>query len=189
MRRVRATYPLRLEGLPETVAEVSAAATPQTNAPSTPSNTPSGPLTASDRGVTADTIKLGVIMPDLGGLSALGVEFGADDQEGKAQSAIDTINAAGGIFGRKIKPVFRYIDVIDQNKMRQGCLELANDAEVFAAINIGGFYGSAIRCLTAETKTPFIAMPGGQCLGLQGFQRLFHHPRRQRDQPPGQHRL
>lgn len=117
-----------------------------------------GPLTASDRGVTASSIKLGVFVPDIGGLSAFGVSSGFSDARGKFQAFADQINAAGGINGRKVQLVFRTTDVLSQDDMRKQCLGFANDDKVFAAFNVGAVYGSAFACVTKDTKTPLISV-------------------------------
>lgn len=118
---------------------------------------PSDPLTASDRGVTPTTVKLGVLIPDLSVLGPTGFTVKADDIRGKYQSAIDTVNESGGLNGRKILPVYRTVSVLDQNEMRQACLAFANDDKVFSVVAVGGFYGPAVACVTVETKTPLVA--------------------------------
>jgi hypothetical protein len=115
------------------------------------------PLTASDRGVTATTVKVGVIIPDVGSLGDFGFGFATTpDPEGKVRAVFDRINETGGLNGRKAVPVMRRVDVVDQNAMRRACLAFANDDKVFAVLSIGGFYGPAVRCVAIDTKTPIV---------------------------------
>ena len=58
-------------------------------------------LTATDDGVTATTIKIGAVFPDL---SVIGRDSG--DVEAKFQIAVDAVNDAGGINGRDLELVF-----------------------------------------------------------------------------------
>lgn len=67
----------------------------------------SGPLSASDQGVTASSIKLGVVILDIEALKPLGFaqpRFSPDEQREMAQVYIDGINRSGGILGREIVP-------------------------------------------------------------------------------------
>jgi hypothetical protein len=132
----------------------SAPGAPSGGGPAAPG--PAKPLTASDRGVTATSVKIGMIIPDLGSLGDFGFGVNAPDVQGKYQAVVDQVNETGGLNGRKIVPVFRKVDVVDQNKMRQACLAFANDDKVFSVVAIGGFYGPAVRCLTIDTRTPFV---------------------------------
>ena len=124
---------------------------------SQPSGAKGVPLRATDRGVTATTVKVGVIIPDVGSLGSFGFGFATvPDPEGKAQAVFDRINETGGLNGRKAVPVLRRVDVVDQNAMRRACLAFANDDKVFAVLSLGGFYGPAVRCVAIDTKTPIV---------------------------------
>lgn len=118
--------------------------------------------TATDRGVTADAIKVGFTIIDTGGLSQVGVGIGvtAEQQEAAWRAYTKDINTRGGINGRQVVPVFARFDPLDQNNQRQACLRLTQDQKVFAVV--GGFNAPvAISCVTRENQTPlFSGFPG-----------------------------
>ena len=68
-------------------------------------------LTASFRGVTADSIKIGIMIVDYSKI-AFAVDFNRGDQQEIVQIFIDDINANGGILGRKIVPVYKIYNPI-----------------------------------------------------------------------------
>src|SRR5207245_5608207 len=75
-------------------------------------------LTNSDRGVTTTTITIAFLIVDLGGVSKVGVSVpGFDPEEQKAYINVflDNVNNQGGIFGRKIVPVFVSYDPTKQS--------------------------------------------------------------------------
>lgn len=82
---------------------------------------------ASDRGVTATTIKIGVIV---GKSSPLGPDTFSGSLYG-AQAYFDTINAAGGIHGRKVKVIA--CDDGGSGQQNNACVhKLIDDDKVFA---------------------------------------------------------
>jgi hypothetical protein len=120
----------------------------------------SAKLTASDRGVTPTTIKLGVVLLDLSTLTPLGL--GLDNYELETQRKIfDTFiaqaNKSGDFHGRKITPVYAVINPLDSNgdKSAQAvCLHLIKDEKVFA---VTGFAGAAGTCAAVQFQTPSVA--------------------------------
>lgn len=117
----------------------------------------SGPLTDSDQGVTATTIKLGVVLLDIEALKSLGFgqpRFSPAEQQQAAQTYIDGINARGGILGRKVVPVYATLNALDSNGNQSAgavCSRLAEDEKVFAVI---GFLNDAGECLTQQFGIP-----------------------------------
>lgn len=122
-----------------------------------PSPTANGPLTDSDTGVTATTIKLGVILLDIEALKALGFaqpRFSPAEQQEMAEVFIGNINEDGGILGRKIVPVFATLNALDSNGSQSPaavCSKLAEDEKVFAVI---GYLNQAADCLTQQHRIP-----------------------------------
>jgi ABC-type branched-subunit amino acid transport system substrate-binding protein len=117
--------------------------------------------TASDVGVTADTIKVGVILLDLanasnfiGGLAGAS----ADDQQAALQAFIDEANAAGGVNGRKLQPTYTKYDPVSGDA-NVNCNQLTEDDKVFAVLS-AGIYGSPVLCVTQQHGTPLLN-PGG----------------------------
>lgn len=117
-------------------------------------------LSATDRGVTAEKVKVGFLVLDVGNLATVGVAIpGADPevQEEAWRAYAEEVNDDGGVAGgRKIEPVFSRFDPLSQDSMRASCLELTEDEEVFAVASAGGFQGPAALCVTVEHKTPLV---------------------------------
>lgn len=99
-------------------------------------------LTATARGVTADTITIGYSYLDFDELVKLGLsESGWGDQELQVQTMIDDLNANGGINGRQVEVIFEPYSALGTEHAESACLRLTQDNEVFAVV--GGFLGPA----------------------------------------------
>lgn len=110
-----------------------------------------GPAQAEgSRGVSADTIKLGISIFDL---SAIGRDNG--DVPAKYQAAIDAINSSGGVLGRKIEPVFAEFSPLDTASADAACVQLTQDEEVFAVV--GAQNGDYVLCFTELHDTIFLS--------------------------------
>lgn len=90
--------------------------------------------TATDVGVTADEILVGVILYDLGSLnSGLGLDP-ADQQITFTNALFDAVNAAGGVQCRRIVPRYYRDNVLDSAGEHAACLQMVQDG-VFAVLN------------------------------------------------------
>ncbi|MDG2025909.1 MAG: ABC transporter substrate-binding protein [Acidimicrobiales bacterium] len=129
----------------------------------TPSSTPAEPdeptedpsttteieeLTDSFRGVTSDTIKIGVVIIDV---SVIGRSNG--DVEAQWQTAIDAVNTEGGILGRSVEPVFAKYSPLGDTESEAACVKLTQDEKVFAAM---GPLRSNLTCFSDVNDTIFI---------------------------------
>lgn len=140
--------------------------------PGGPGSAPSdAPRTASDIGVTPDTIKIGLLVPTSASIGSTSDQ--QEVQEAEFQVFFDEINARGGIHGRRIETAVATYDLLDQNEgARAGCLKLADDDKVFAAFNTTGYGPPGSLCLTREKGVPFLQGSGhpeeiyGQANGL-----------------------
>ena len=103
-------------------------------------------LPASFRGVTADTIRVGVSMPDFDALAALGVPNYHGSYEIAMQAHFDRVNADGGIFGRQVEPVYVTFDFTRPTSMEEACIKLTEDDQVFIVLN--GMLSDENLCLT-----------------------------------------
>ena len=115
-------------------------------------------LTASDRGVTPTTIKLGFTVLNVQTVGRLGVAVAVDPEQQQAafKSFVDDINARGGIHGRKIEPHFRDYDVTSRENQIAVCRSLTQDVGVFAVL--GGFnIVDPNLCVVEENRTPLIS--------------------------------
>lgn len=116
-------------------------------------------LTASWRGVTPDTITIGVSMLNFDLLQEMGLTAaGWGDQQGVFQALIDDLNANGGILGRNVVAVYDYYSPIDAADAERACTVLTQDNEVFAAVLgfVGPLAGTADPCFVGTNNTPLV---------------------------------
>ena len=143
---------------------VSGATTPTTSKTGAGTPAPDGvTLTASDTGVTAKTIKLGVLIQDVSDVQDLGFCKGCasfQDWQKYWNAAIDRVNKQGGILGRKIEPVYAsYLTVNNAaDSMRAACLKITEDGKVFAAITQTFLQP---LCVTEQHNTPLLSSLNG----------------------------
>jgi hypothetical protein len=159
----------------ETDAPAAADAPAETDAPTEtdapaeadPPTTEPLELTATARGVSADTITVGYSYLDFDELVSKGFSSaGWGDQELELQSIVDAVNADGGINGRTIEVIYKPYSALGTESAEAVCLELTQDNEVFAVL--GGYLGPA------EPANTCIAGRGGTVLvgGVQSAERL-----------------
>lgn len=114
---------------------------------------------ASDTGVTEDSIKVGVLVSDLDGLRASGVDLPekltTDNLAARWIGTFDEWNADGGINGRTIEPVVVTWNPVDPASFEEACNQATLDEEVFMVVNSTGFRGGAIPCFTVDNDTFF----------------------------------
>jgi hypothetical protein len=124
----------------------------------------SGAAGAADAspGVTADTIKIGYNIVDLGDLQErLGFKQanygGKDGQTAQIQAIVNAINANGGVGGRRIEPVIKVYDgTQDSPETAEAfCNAFTQDDQVFAVVLDGGFQNNWRPCF-AQRKTMVI---------------------------------
>jgi hypothetical protein len=142
----------------EPAEEVAAPLTWSRLAPNMAPDDPSE-LTASWRGVTPDTITIGVSMLNFELLQEMGLTAaGWGDQQGVFQALVDDLNADGGILGRKVVAVYDYYSPIDAADAERACTVLTQDNEVFAAVLgfVGPLAGTADPCFVGTNKTVLV---------------------------------
>ena len=116
-------------------------------------------LTASWRGVTEDSITIGVSMLNFELLKELGLsQAGWGDQQGIFQALVDDINADGGIHGRMLVPVYDYYSPISGDDATRSCTVLTQDHEVFAVLLgfVGPLAGTADPCIVGTNATVLV---------------------------------
>lgn len=137
--------------------ETPAASSSSTAAPpSSTSSVPPAGLTASFRGVTEDSIKLGYSHIDFDTLNAtfsLGLPF---PNSGPVMDVlVEDLNERGGIHGRRIELVREMFVPVGTTTAEEVCAKLVEDEEVFAVI--GGFAGPGAQdvntCITGAGNT------------------------------------
>lgn len=117
-----------------------------------------GPNTASFRGVTADTIRIGIAAFDWDRLAALGVTFGVSNNSDLMVAALDEINERGGIHGRMLEPYISEFLPVGSDESDAACLELTEDHEVFLVV--GATLNEQILCFTELHETAAIVAGG-----------------------------
>ena len=125
--------------------------TPEPSEPADPDDdTPPPTLTASFRGVSADSIKLGISIFDLSDIGRFN-----GDVIAKYQTAIHAINDRGGVLGRRIEPVYAEFSPLDTATGDAACVYLTEDEEVFAVV--GAQSADYVLCYTDLYDTIFIS--------------------------------
>ena len=104
-------------------------------------------LTATARGVTADTITLGVAITDVTVFAAVG------DILARYQPLVDATNAAGGINGRRVEIITEQWDILDQTAFEAACVALTEDNEVFLVLGFLLAGWGNIFCYTEINET------------------------------------
>jgi hypothetical protein len=137
------------------VAAACSSSSKNTSSSTTTAGVSSGKLTASYRGVTPDTIKLGYSYPDLDALARMGVlKVGRGPEEAIVKALVDDINAKGGVNGRKLEVAFGKYGVLGSTEQLASCTKLTEDEKVFMIL--GGYVGDNNLCAVQQHKTGVI---------------------------------
>lgn len=89
---------------------------------------------AATQGVTATTIRVGIPYVDVAGVKAVGVDINWGNVPDAYKSVIGTINAHGGINGRRIVPYILAVDPTSPAPAATACTQMVEDNKVFAVI-------------------------------------------------------
>ncbi|MBL7489781.1 ABC transporter substrate-binding protein [Frankia sp. AgB1.9] len=126
----------------------SAKNTPNPPAPS--STLRAAPAPAIAPGVSADSIKVGFVYPDLSVVRQY-VNIDHGDYQAVFTALVNKLNADGGINGRKIVPVFGAVNVISSAGAQDTCVHLTQDEKVFAIL--GSLNADDALCYVQTHKT------------------------------------
>ena len=115
-----------------------ASSAPASGAPSTqaPSSADASQFGDAAPGVTASTIKIGVVYPDYASLAQYGLNINQGSFPDAYNALIAKINAAGGVDGRKIVPVYGEYSLLNPAAATQTCVQLTDDDKVFAVLGV-----------------------------------------------------
>jgi hypothetical protein len=112
-------------------------------------------LTASARGVTPTTIRIGFAYPDLQALSKTGiVKIDVGPSADLMKAIVDDFDAHDSINGRKLELFTSGWFPIGNEKQLASCIELTEDHAVFAVL--GGYLGGNNLCVTKQHDTALI---------------------------------
>ena len=118
-------------------------------------------LSASDVGVTARSILIGMPDIDLSGVKQLGISAGSDlDPKAAYEAVVKDLNDRGGILGRRVEIAWAKVNPVDTATFAAACRKWTEDDHVFAVIAAVGFFGPPVRCITEEHRTPFLSADG-----------------------------
>ena len=106
-------------------------------------------------GVTASTIRVGVAYPDYASLAQYGLNINQGSYPDAYSTLIAKINAAGGVNGRKIVPVYAKYSLLNPALTTQTCVQLTDDAKVFAVLGVFESNTQAL-CYTQAHKTAVV---------------------------------
>ncbi len=116
---------------------------------------------ATARGVTADTVKIGVAVPDLGNLAAISSQFDLGDPEQQIRAVVDGWREEGllPVNGRDVELVLRGYKILSSDDQVGVCNSFVQDDEVFAVVG-QRFFGAGAECVAGEFATPMITIDG-----------------------------
>jgi hypothetical protein len=124
------------------------------------------PTSGGDDGVGAAAtpgrpIRLGVGLPDIGAVAALGPGYDQGDPHAHVESILAQLRAEGRlpIHGRDIEPVYRTYNILSAESQRSACEGFAQDDDVFAVVAISNF-DVGYECVTEEYGIPLLTSNG-----------------------------
>jgi hypothetical protein len=113
-------------------------------------------LTDSFRGVTAEAIKLGIVLVDYDCIAQF-VDFNRGDQQSVYDAFVADVNENGGVLGRQIEPIYESYCPVGNAEALEVCTKLTQDEEVFAVTGVFiDFSGDAQLCLSRDNETVHI---------------------------------
>lgn len=127
--------------------------------PTASTSGPAGPAGPAPpvQGVTDSEIHVGVGIPDLGALAAMGPNYDFGDPREHIEALLARWREEGRlpVHGRDIVPHYRRYDIVGTEQQRAACKGWALDDEVFAVWAVQQFWAAA-PCVTAEHGLPLI---------------------------------
>lgn len=113
-------------------------------------------LRNSDQGVSAESIKLGLLVPNLNELEIAGFPVGlAGDFDAIMSAWLDEMNRTE-VACRKVTYVKRTFDVTSVDDMQRVCKEMTQDEKVFSVITPGGYDSVGQLCIAKDAKVPLV---------------------------------
>ena len=115
------------------------------------------PAPTTGRGLSADRIVVGVAVPDISALRALGPEYDNGDVRAQYRALIEGYRKEGRlpVGGRDIELRFADYNVVVQAEQRAACAKLVNDDKVFLVLG-AAYYAIGAECVAREYRTPML---------------------------------
>lgn len=112
-------------------------------------------------GVSADVIRVGFGIPDLGAIGALGPGYDQGDPVEHVEGILAQLREDGRlpVHGRDIEPVYDSYNIISADEQRATCEFFGNDVEVFALLAIHDF-ADGNECAAREYGIPTFTSDG-----------------------------
>ena len=116
----------------------------------------------AQRGVTAHKIHLGIGLPDISVIAALGPGY----DQGDIRAHVESVLAAWRrdkkvpVAGRDIEVTYRTYNILSQDEQRAACVGFGQDDKVFAVVAIHDFGIGASECVTSEYRMPLVTADG-----------------------------
>lgn len=116
---------------------------------------------ASAPGVSATAISLGVGLPDLSAIGALGPGYDQGDPRQHVEGVLRQLRAEGRlpVHGRDIEPIYRSYNILSADAQRSVCEAFGIDHVVFAVMAISNF-GAGNECTAREFQIPTFTSDG-----------------------------
>ena len=149
---------------PGGVPTVGGTTGPGVAGPGTTSGPGGGPVTGpavNVRGVTADKIRIGIGIPDIGVVKALGPNYDVGDPRQQMEAVLKGWKDRGlvPINGRDVEFYYRSYDIVGTQQQRAACEGWATDDKVFTVMAVSNFWAHG-DCLTKEYRIPLISSDG-----------------------------
>jgi hypothetical protein len=142
-----------------------------------------GPNGATVRGVTPTKIKIGIGIPDLGVVKALGPDYDVGNPREQMEAVLQGWKDRGlvPINGRDVEFDYRSYDIVGTQQQRAACEGWATDDKVFTVLAVSNFWAQS-DCLTKEYRLSLISsdeyyesnFQGGRLFTLQpSYEKVF----------------
>jgi hypothetical protein len=116
---------------------------------------------ATAPGVSATEVTIGVGLPDIGVIAALGPGYDQGNPRDHVEAVLAHLREEGRlpVAGRDIRPVYRTYDILSEPAQRAVCESFARDVTVFAVVALHNF-GPGNQCVAEEFDIPVITTDG-----------------------------
>jgi hypothetical protein len=115
---------------------------------------------ADGPGVTANQVKVGIGILDIGAAKNFGYAFDLGDQQARFDAMITAQNAKGGINGRQIVPSYHVVDALKEESRQAACIAWTQDEHVFSVLVSSQWSEAATVCVIGQGGTPMFTADG-----------------------------